>query len=795
MKKYLMSLVALLLLGFPARMNAQAQDQGSDQGQDQGPNQGQDQGQDPAQLGPGVARVSFIGGDVSTQSGDSGDWNAATLNTPVVAGDRVSTGPKSRAEIQLDYANVLRLDQNSVAKIANLSRTQLQAQVGQGVADYSMLKGNQADVEIDTPNAAIHPLKEGQYHIEIAANDMTRVSVLRGSADVTTPQGSAHVEAGQMITVQGTTNPQYQLSDARSKDDFDKWSTDRDKLIANAESWRYTNPYYTGTQDLDAYGQWASAPGYGNVWIPAQAPGWAPYSAGRWVWQPYYGWTWVSTEPWGWAPYHYGRWFVYGNSWAWWPGPVYASYYPVYAPAYVSFFGFGGGWGFGFGFGGGWGYASFGWLPCGPGDWYRPWWGRWGGGGVHITNITNITNIYNNRYGGRPTVGTGIRPLSARGFSNMNSMLTNDRVRQGISSMSSKEFGRASVPRQTHSIDAATLRQASAMTGRIPAVPTKASLRSTDRPASASTIRAGDNQHFFSKNTPPATSRNFNQQAAAAQKMVDSSRTDMNKTLASNSGSAAADRRTSTSTRTGREPSSGASTRENMSSGQGTSPQREGWHSFSGQGGTGAAAAGQATTKGEPVQRPAPNSRENQTPRGQSTPSARPNSSSSPQSGSGWQSFKPRTPTPNSSPSASNGRGAAAGNSGRPGWQSFSASPRSGLRQGGTSRAGHSSYGSRSAGNYGYSRPPLDLHQPIVTQRSASSYGGNYGSYGRSQGNYGRGQGSYGPPSSGGHYGGSAPSSHPSGGGGHPSSSGGGGGHGGGGGGHRGGGGHGGGHR
>src|SRR5271170_4178734 len=169
MKKYLMSLVALLLLGFPARMNAQAQDQGPDQGQDQGPNQGlnqgQDQGQGPVQLGPGVARVSFIGGDVSVQRGDSGDWNAATLNTPVVAGDRVSTGVKSRAEIQLDYANILRLNQNSVANVANLTRTQLQAQVGQGVADYSMLKGNQADVEIDTPNAAIHPLKEGQYHI------------------------------------------------------------------------------------------------------------------------------------------------------------------------------------------------------------------------------------------------------------------------------------------------------------------------------------------------------------------------------------------------------------------------------------------------------------------------------------------------------------------------------------------------------------------------------------------------------------------------------------------------------
>jgi hypothetical protein len=37
----------------------------------------------------GVARVSLIHGDVSTQRGDSGDWSAAALNAPVLAGDRV----------------------------------------------------------------------------------------------------------------------------------------------------------------------------------------------------------------------------------------------------------------------------------------------------------------------------------------------------------------------------------------------------------------------------------------------------------------------------------------------------------------------------------------------------------------------------------------------------------------------------------------------------------------------------------------------------------------------------------
>ena len=131
-----------------------------------------------------------------------------------------------------------------------------------------------------------------------------------------------------------------------------------------------------GTHDLDAYGRWEKVQDYGDVWVPNEPDGWVPYRDGNWVWEPSYGWTWVGYEPWGWAPYHYGRWFPYGASWAWWPGPVWAGYNPLWAPAYVSFWGWGGGFGFGVGFGG---WGGFGWLPLGPCDWFHPWWGGYRG--------------------------------------------------------------------------------------------------------------------------------------------------------------------------------------------------------------------------------------------------------------------------------------------------------------------------------------------------------------------------------------------------------------------------------
>ncbi|HEU5334431.1 MAG TPA: DUF6600 domain-containing protein [Terriglobales bacterium] len=463
------------------------------------------------QLQPGVARVSLLHGDVTTQRGDSGDWVNAGLNTPLTAGDKVATGPDSRAEIQLDYANVLRLADNANASIADLTRDRIQVQLGLGLADFSQLRDSNANIEIDTPNIAVRPLRPGVYRIQVNSATETQVIVREGEAEVTTPQGSTRVQSGQQITVEGTTNPEYQTVSAPQRDDWDRWNSDRDSLISRATSWRYTNQYYTGSQDLDDYGRWVNVPDYGPVWSPAVGPGWAPYSYGNWVWEPYYGWTWVSNEPWGWAPYHYGRWFLYGSSWCWWPGPVYGGYYPVWAPAYVSFFGFG--FGGGFNFGVGFGFGNIGWLPIGPGDFYHPWYGR----GVNVVNVTNITNIYNN-YGGYHGY-RGVAPLyrGRNGYSNLRNVGNNPRLLGSVSTLPGRDFGRVPVRRAT-GIDAATFRHGGMLTGRVPVVPSRASLGTPARPANN---RVASNQHFFTRGRGAAVRPvSFNHQVTQMQNIM-----------------------------------------------------------------------------------------------------------------------------------------------------------------------------------------------------------------------------------------------------------------------------------
>jgi hypothetical protein len=712
-------------------------------------------GEEPAKTDMGVARISLIHGDVSTQRGDSGDWSAATLNQPVVTGDKISTGDGGRAEVQLDFANVLRLGPNSRANVANFTKRNIQIQLGQGVADYVVWKNSEAEPEIDTPNVAVHPAHhDGILRIEVRPDGDTVVIVRKGEAQIATPQGSTDIHAGDMATIRGTVDQaQYKISAAPDPDDWDRWNADRNHLIENAQSWQHTNRYYTGAQDLDAYGRWQNVPDYGDVWVPNEPGGWAPYRDGNWVWEPYYGWTWVGYEPWGWAPYHYGRWFWYGGAWAWWPGPAWGWYRPFWSPAYVSFWGWGPGWGFGFGFGFGWGgWGGFGWLPIGPCDWFHPWWGGYGGrfGAFNAWDIGN-----RGRFGGFAPLHGGLR------FSNI-ANVHDPHIGGAMSAVGAGRFGAGRV-----SAVAATRSQingARQMAGNLPVVPSRASLSASGRAAAPSTMRGGGSERFFGSHNNVARPASFQQEQSRVQQ-----------TMAQNHVSGfSAGARAST---TGFASSRGGFSGSNGKPSAGTA-SRGGEFNKSGNRGL----AGSGAEHGNPaggersLAQPSSNSRSfgsSETERGAGSAGNR-------------DGFRPFTPPSNSGAARSeSGATAGRGNSGSYWNRTAPTSPSN--RGYGAGSYGGGAYG---RGTYGSgSRPQLDMRQPIVR----SPYGAGYGGYSRpGYGSYGGRSAAPGYSAPRGGYGGGRPSA-PSGGGrsyggggGHPS--GGGGGHSGGGGGHGGGG-------
>ena len=707
MKKFWILLMAVIFLAAMAAGSAKAQDQSAP---DQ---QAPDSSSQDASQQPGVARISQIDGSASTQRGDTGDWVAATVNTPVMTGDRVSTGANSRASVQLDYANILRLASSATAKVATLNRGQIQVQVGQGLVTYNVLKGSEAGVEIDTPNVAIHPQGEGEYRVLVNNDAETQVIVRRGSAQITTPQGSTTVNEGQAITIAGTDNPQYQVTDAPALDAWDNFNADRNRSITNAASWHNTDRYYTGSEDLDPYGTWSEVPDYGQVWTPAQAPGWAPYRTGRWVYEPYYGWTWVSYEPWGWAPYHYGRWFVYGGRWSWWPGPVavYPGYYPVWAPAYVSFFGWGhGGWGVGvgFGFGGGWGHV--GWLPIGPCDWYHPWYGRYGGrfNSVNYTNIHNTTiiNNYHNGYG--PLTRGGAHP-----YSNLSGLHNNERIRSGFTSMDANRFGREVVPAHQQAFNEANLRRGAMLTGKMPIAPTRASYSPTSRAANPSTIRNASPKFFTSSRVNPSGSREASRFGAnTAQHATNFAR-----------------------------PASGersfSGPANHSSASEPRTNARAGWNSFGSNRPTNAGSSFAPARPQQSSRMPAPTTRwhtftppQSQMARGMQQQPSQTSRSFAPVNRGNQRSFTPPSSHPNQ-PAANNGRG----------WNSFTPpsrneQPSRGFSAPNTSTRSFQNNYSRGNNSYNY-RPPLNLRQSVVSPRN---------NYSAPRGNFGGN--SYRPPSS-----------------------------------------------
>lgn len=340
---------------------------------------------------PNAARLERVQGEVainnSLSTTSSGEWKAATTNTPVSEGDRLYTRDNSRADVAFTGRNFATVDGNTSLDVLELSseRTQVALREGSALFDIGSLGSGQT-FEVATPCGAIDIRERGMYRIAIDEQGSATATAFSGSAELLGQGGTATVSKGEELTLpcQGSSatisrvnydnagalvdsyyryrypnryDGRYRsyytyLDDPYYYDPYDRYA-----------SYQYVSDYIPGVYDLDDYGDWRYMNDYGYCWHPRVAAGWAPYQYGYWDMVYPYGLTWISTEPWGYAPYHYGRWAYVGNDWFWVPGSAYG--YPTYSPSLTAFFSFGD--------------SSIGWVPLGPGDpytyyYYDPYW-------------------------------------------------------------------------------------------------------------------------------------------------------------------------------------------------------------------------------------------------------------------------------------------------------------------------------------------------------------------------------------------------------------------------------------
>jgi len=345
-----------------------------------------------------VARLGYMTGAVSFSPAGENDWVQATINRPLTTGDRLWADAGARAEIQVGGATI-RMNAGTGVSVLNLDDRITQLQLTQGTLNVRVrrLAPNQV-FEVDTPNLAFTLRQPGEYRIAVDPDgNATDIVVRKGQGEVYGEGAAYVVDSRQPYRFTGTGLREYQYVDAPRLDEFDRWSSDRDRSYDNSGSARYVSQDVVGYQDLDANGTWRVDAGYGNVWVPNRVvAGWAPYRDGHWAWVDPWGWTWVDDAPWGFAVSHYGRWTNLSGTWGWVPGPVRTRAY--YAPALVVFVG---GNNFQLTISGG-NVGGVAWFPLGPREVYQPSYAVSRGYFENINrsntviNTTVINNYYNN---------------------------------------------------------------------------------------------------------------------------------------------------------------------------------------------------------------------------------------------------------------------------------------------------------------------------------------------------------------------------------------------------------------
>jgi hypothetical protein len=277
-----------------------------------------------------IVRISYVEGEVRLDNGHG--YESATMNVPLTERDWLQTGSDGWAEVQLEDGSLIRLAPNTVIAFTRLARassggTLTTVDLDQGEAQFKIKKHDDGDFNVTVKRSTIALTHSGSFRVTSTNANPLEVAVWKGEVGVSDTEngGEVAVKKNETFVLDPNDVARYALDKGAETDDLDQWSKQRDDFLstyASAGAGYTQSPYQYGASDLNYYGQYYDAPGYGNVWQPNNVGiGWDPFSNGYWSYSPGFGYTWVSSYPWGWMPYRYGRWvFVNGRGWCWAPG-------------------------------------------------------------------------------------------------------------------------------------------------------------------------------------------------------------------------------------------------------------------------------------------------------------------------------------------------------------------------------------------------------------------------------------------------------------------------------------------
>jgi FecR protein len=291
-----------------------------------------------------IVRLSSVEGPVQIDRVAGGGLERAILNTPIVEGTRLVTGNDGLAEVEFENESAVRLTGDSEVKFTQL----LMSDTGAKINQFEVTKGL---VYLDTASKGddIYRVKAGNATLLVhrdtlmrlsAGDDKLQVAVLRGDVQLENQAQPVSIHKKQTLTIDSTKPEQYAVVNSADPVRFDNWNKEREDYTKTYASSGDAGPSRAyGMQDLNYYGNFFYANGYGYAWQPFGFAGsmasWDPYSNGAWSFYPGLGYSFASAYPWGWLPFHYGSWaYLNGAGWAWLPGGGYTGQW--YANSFQS---------------------------------------------------------------------------------------------------------------------------------------------------------------------------------------------------------------------------------------------------------------------------------------------------------------------------------------------------------------------------------------------------------------------------------------------------------------------------
>ncbi len=283
-----------------------------------------------------IVRLSSVEGQVQMDRAGQG-LEKAILNTPIVEGTRIVTGDDGLAEVEFENQSALRLTSNSEVKFTQLLMNDTGVKINhirveKGLVYLDTAKGNDTYL-VTVGDRSLSVSRDTLMRLS-ATPDKLQVSVFKGEVQLEGESQPVIVSKRDTLTVDLKNANQYALVKGIDEDRYDNWNKEREdysKTYADNQGYGGPNRGY-GMQDLNYYGDFFYANGYGYVWQPFGFAGsmsnWNPYMNGAWMFYPGMGYTWASAYPWGWLPFHYGSWAYLNNAgWAWVPGHYNGQWY------------------------------------------------------------------------------------------------------------------------------------------------------------------------------------------------------------------------------------------------------------------------------------------------------------------------------------------------------------------------------------------------------------------------------------------------------------------------------------